>query len=252
MKLVTQLFLHARRVSETSNHVSLHLHTNTPVTSIVPSSSEVNVDLQARRHVLNTSRGPVHANIIIHATTAYAPHLIPHYAGRAGIVPTRGQVAAIPVVNANQGEGLEWLGRSAWTGNQTFEYWFPRPCTPTDPSRLIILGGAREVEPKFEFGTTDDSVINSDISKALKGFLPSVYGNRVKVSDSGVQREWVGASFPFECDILTLEKTGIMGFTLTGDPFVRTHVFQHGFSCPYFFLVMTSSVLILPRGRLDL
>jgi hypothetical protein len=86
---------------------------------------------------------------------------------------------------------MKWLGRSAWTGNGHYEYWFPRPCAITDPSRLIILGGARELAPSFELGITDDSVVNKTISEALEKFLPATYGGRVEVAQSGVEREWV-------------------------------------------------------------
>lgn len=193
MKFVTELFLHARRTAQSSEHVSLHLHTNTPVTAISPiSGGEANGgEVTLRRYMLHTPRGPIHTSLVIHATNGYASHLLPHLAGSAGIVPTRAQVAAIRIENSatDPTAGLDWLGRSAWTGNQTFEYWFPRPAPPSDASRLVILGGARELEPNFEFGTTDDSVINEVVSKALEEFLPATYSGRVKVS--AVEQEWV-------------------------------------------------------------
>ncbi|EEB95153.1 hypothetical protein MPER_05926, partial [Moniliophthora perniciosa FA553] len=85
---------------------------NTPVTAVKP------LNIGNKRWSLQTPRGSVSCRYVVHATNAYAGHLIPHMNGQAGILPTRGQVIA---------------------GN------------------LVILGGGRmSAEPSYE-PTTDDS-----------------------------------------------------------------------------------------------
>lgn len=176
MKLVTQLYYHTIRQSLDTNF-SLHLHTNTPVTSLTSiNSSTDRIDTSSkpnRRWNLHTHRGTVSCNIVLHATNAYASHLLPHMSGPNGIIPTRGQIIATRAsVSASE------LTRSGWGGNDGFEYWFPRPVKaeemPENP--LVILGGGREVsKPRFELYETDDSVVNPMVEAALRAFLPTVF-----------------------------------------------------------------------------
>lgn len=85
-KLVTELFLDAQK---SSNGVEVVLHTHTPVTSLskihvfdndildLPISDDPN-DVQVRqRWTLHTPRGGLSCSYVIHATNAYAGHLLP-------------------------------------------------------------------------------------------------------------------------------------------------------------------------------
>ncbi|KAI0364567.1 FAD dependent oxidoreductase [Pilatotrama ljubarskyi] len=195
LKLVTHLYSLALQTGQNSSTSSLALHTNTPVTSIAPSSSP------GRRWDLATPRGTVSATYVLHATNAYASHLLPHLRGPAGIVPTRGQIiatrAAVP---------LDVLTTSAYTANEGFEYWFPRPLDPhsSETKPLVILGGGREkAQPAFELYEADDSVVDPRVGDVLRKFLPAVFPGRYEPGQEP-EMEW----------------SGIMGFTKTGDPFV--------------------------------
>ncbi|KAI0351289.1 FAD dependent oxidoreductase [Trametes cingulata] len=197
LKLVTHLYRLALRTGLDTSSSSLTLHTRTPVTSIAPSPANDS----SRRWTLHTPRGPLAASYVLHATNAYASSLLPFLQGPAGIVPTRGQViatrAAVP---------LHVLTTGAFTANEGFEYWFPRPVHRTEDEEkpLVILGGGRETaHPAFELYEPDDSALDPAVGRALRAFLPAVFPGRYA---PGAEPE--------------MEWTGIMGFTKTGDPFV--------------------------------
>ena len=88
-----------------------------------------------------TPRGKISCSYVLHATNAYASHLLPHLVGPNGIVPTRGQIIA---TRASVTEDV--LTKTGGIGNEGFEYWFPRPIkTPEEKYPLVIVGGGREV-----------------------------------------------------------------------------------------------------------
>ncbi|KAI5887510.1 FAD dependent oxidoreductase [Schizophyllum commune H4-8] len=190
LKFVTQLYHLA------AQNLNLTLHTRTPVNAVTPLSSE---DGNDRRWSLSTPRGAVACNYVLHATNAYASHLLPHLAGPAGIVPTRAQVAALRAAVP-----LSELGTVSWDGNEGFEYWFPRPVKEQATHPLAIVGGGREATaPTFETGVEDDSVTNPAIGRVLRDFLPEVFPGKYEEGRE-FEMEW----------------TGIMGFTKLGVPFV--------------------------------
>ncbi|KAJ7066125.1 FAD dependent oxidoreductase [Mycena amicta] len=194
LKFVTKLFLLAKNSVASPGRFELVLHTRTPVTSISPSPSPPGSDSAPQRWKLTTPRGSLIASHIIHATNAYASHLLPYLASE--IVPTRGQIiATCAAVPASQ------LFTCSWDANTGFEYWFARP---SESSPLVILGGGRTAQkPDFEFGQSDDSVLNPHVATALRRFLPAVYPGKF-VEGQEPEMEW----------------TGIMGFTKLRDPLV--------------------------------
>ncbi|KAI9455035.1 FAD dependent oxidoreductase-domain-containing protein [Russula earlei] len=199
LKLVTHLFKLAQNASSA---VSLKLHTHTPVVAVRPLSGD------ARRWQLETPRGSVRCTHVVHATNAYASALLPQLSGRAGIVPTRGQVIAIrPAVPTRE------LTLSGFTADHGLEYWFMRPGSPPDERPLVILGGARLTEGSSRGATTDDSVLDAAVGRRLRNFLAEVFPGNF---ENGVEPE--------------MEWTGIMGFTELGDPFVGPvlHKFEPG------------------------
>ncbi|TBU39321.1 FAD dependent oxidoreductase [Dichomitus squalens] len=203
LKLVTHLFKIAKDTGANSSTSSLFLHTNTPVTSVTPS------DATSRRWNLTTPRGSIACSYVLHATNAYASHLLPALRGPSGIIPTRGQVIALRAAVTS-----EEITRTGWGGNEGFEYWFPRPLsnisnsTSSNPGQernpLVILGGGREsTRPDFELNIADDSVVSPVVGNTLRRFLPAVFPGKY---EEGREPE--------------MEWTGIMGYTKTGDPFV--------------------------------
>jgi len=205
LKLVTKLYQLASRTSAQSRFLlaffsrpepfSITLHTHTPVTSVTPISDAPD----GRRWKLSTPRGEITASYVLHATNAYASHLLPQMTGK--IVPTRGQVIAtrssVPFSEFK-------LTSSAWWANEGFEYFFPKPAKGIDEYPLVVIGGGREsAAPGFEFDVADDSKLNDKVGRTLRSFLPAVFPGQFEV---GQEPE--------------LEWTGIMGFTKSMDPFV--------------------------------
>jgi len=196
LKAVSVLFQLAH---EASSRFSVDIHTQTPVTSITP-ISHVNASYEnpfPRRHAVSTHRGSVMCSYVLHATNAYAAHLLPHLAGPSGIIPTRGQV-----ISVRAGVDTEALGTAGGTGGGG--YWFPRPLkSKAEETPLVILGGGREAADGLEVYNIDDSVVNQNVGKVLREFLPSVFPEKYD-KDREPEMEW----------------TGIMGYTGSGDPFV--------------------------------
>ncbi|KAF8886042.1 FAD dependent oxidoreductase [Gymnopilus junonius] len=233
-KLVTHLFKDSQGAS---SHLDVRLHTRTPVTSVTPFAQHFPEDPKSstarrRRWTLHTPRGDVACAYVVHATNAYASHLLPFLAGindneppfaspslervkrtpgSFGIVPHRGQVGAVRAsVNSST---LGWKNSWGFGGYDSgSEYWFPRHQkteafkNDTGPSKnrnpVIILGGGRQAE------TADDSILNSTTSTVLRSFLPNLFPEQFIVPDTNTGDTWEE------------EWTGIMGFTQDGDPFV--------------------------------
>ncbi|CAA7269407.1 unnamed protein product [Cyclocybe aegerita] len=213
-KVVTKLFEDAQK----QDNLDIALHTKTPVTSISK--------LDDARWNLHTPRGEVACNYVVHATNAYAGHLLPFLRGQTpdidyigsqvplslrpraafGIVPTRGQVGAVQASVDSQ--TLKW--KNSWDGGAGWEYWFPRYQDVESHAGhrpLIILGGGRQHSGEhLEQGITDDSVLNERVDKALKSLLPRLFPHQFKHEDA--EQAW------------EMQWTGIMGFTNTGEPFV--------------------------------
>ena len=187
LKLVTHLFNTAKQLGEDSSTSHLTLHTNTPVIGITPISGS---DATERRWNLTTPRGPIACSRVLHATNAYASHLLPHMHGPSGIIPTRGQVIALRAAVP-----LENLTKSGWGGNEGFEYWFPRPLEPNEAHPLVILGGGRESsKPGFELYTVDDSNVNPQVGDTLRKFLPAVFPGKYE-DGREPEMEWVRRGF---------------------------------------------------------
>ena len=193
-KLVTELFKDAQTISD---NVHVLLHTKTPVNSITRRPRH----LSRRPWVVHTPRGDISCSYVIHATNAYAGHLLPFYAGSnekqasskaldlggyeppppgqpgeasLGITPTRGQVGSIRASVSSK--ELRW--RNSWDGGGGgWEYWFPRyQGVGAHEAPLIILGGGRQHSGgNLESGVTDDSCVNPRVSKALRHFLPGFF-----------------------------------------------------------------------------
>ncbi|KAJ7736535.1 FAD dependent oxidoreductase-domain-containing protein [Mycena maculata] len=187
LKFAAELFNEA---NTTTAKLDLRLHTRTPVTRVAPLSSSLHSF--SPRWELSTPRGTIACAYVLHATNAYASHLLPHLA--SAIVPVRGQVIALRAA-APLNSTVSWVGNAG--------YWFPRPAKEGEPP-LVILGGAREAAgPPFETHTTDDSVVTAAVGEVLRGFLPALFP-RLYEAGREPEREW----------------TGIMGYTALEIPLV--------------------------------
>lgn len=192
LKLVGTLYDIA---SKKTSALSLGLHTCTAVTAISPVNR---LSASDHRWSVSTPKGNMACNYIVHATNAYVSHLLSHMQGSAGVIPTRGQVIAL---RANA--PLEVISKASWAGNEGFEYWFPRPVKAIEEHPLIILGGGRELrKPLYKLYETDDSVVDADISIALRRFLPGVFPKYYQ-KDREPEMEWVRNRGPVRINVLT-------------------------------------------------
>lgn len=196
LKFVTQLY----NLAAASPALNVSLHTRTPVTAMTRSGS-ANHSAKSYRHplTLSTPRGSISCTRVIHATNAYVSHLLPHLRGPTGVIPIRGQVMALRAAAP-----LQSISRHAWTGNEGFEYWFPRPLEHGKEHPLVIIGGGRDAtQPDYGVYVADDSEVNVKAGNALRKFLPTLFPGKY-AEGREPEMEW----------------TGIMGYTATGGAFV--------------------------------
>lgn len=182
------------------SHIQIKVHTGTPVTAVTSNEQTCNT--------VHTSRGDISSKYVVHATNAYASHLLPQLAGPSGIVPTRAQCRAItPSTSPSPGEPLWQMGFDI---NNGYEYLQQRPIPPSADNSPCIFGGGRWASKTKEFGDADDSAVNSDVSAALQDILPRLFPTN-----------FAAQTHP------SLEWTGVMGWTKTNDPFVGPVIDQH-------------------------
>lgn len=192
LKLVTRLFKLAESAfGRSGGHLRLYTHTPvTTITAIPPTTGSAGSSPSARWS-LATPRGNITCRAVLHATNAYASHLLPHFA--RALVPVRGQIIA-----TRAAAPLSRITRSSWCANDGFEYWFPRPVSNSDSgppeNPLIILGGGRELRkdgiPLEAVGEADDSVVNTAVGVFLRDFLPSTFSGLYE-EDKEPEKEWV-------------------------------------------------------------
>jgi hypothetical protein len=120
---------------------------------------------------------------VLHATNAYASHLLPHLSGSRGIVPVLSQISAI---EAPADLELKHAGYSADYGAH---YWHIRPNAPGQP-QLAFIGGERRAAPREQmYDTVDDSGVNPLVRAAHKRELPAAFGEKFAGKDPVM--EWV-------------------------------------------------------------
>ncbi|PWA02265.1 hypothetical protein BB558_001599 [Smittium angustum] len=131
---------------------------------------------------------------VIHATNAYASHLLPHF--RSKVFPVRAQVISTAASNTPK---LWPFGLSLREG---LEYALRRDY----PNGRMIYGGFRTASESLEVDNSNDAEVNPKLSKALRESLESkVFMNMgLKEQTYYDVREW----------------TGIMGFSDDDAPYV--------------------------------
>lgn len=163
-------------LAEQALRLGAQLFTQTEVTAVERAGPSL---------LVRTSRGPIRADAVLHATNAWARELLP--ALRDVIVPVRGQVIATAPAPPLWPFGL--------VANFGYEYWRQLP------DSRIVLGGQRWRSPTQESNCADDGVLHPAVSAGLREFLPRHFPALRNVP---VEREW----------------TGIMGFTPDLNPLV--------------------------------
>ncbi|SCV74506.1 BQ2448_7535 [Microbotryum intermedium] len=261
LKFLTKLYQHCldRTRDEGEGEVEVELFTRCCVDQV--EETKMDEGGSGRCKVVTRGKGSIECDYILHCTNAYASHLIPSLSqGPLRIVPTRGQVLSVlPAVSKKDDQDKDdWQGPSRWpTWSNSFsspqggqEYYFQRPYpddrVPGSHARPIILGGSRSAawRTNFEFGITDDSNIDAEVSTRLRGYLgrqfPDLFERpHCSSANTAETDEDVGAQDPCSSSswnptaasmnppstgkaalLFPNEWTGIMGFTLSTQPIV--------------------------------
>ncbi|KAK3492598.1 FAD dependent oxidoreductase [Neurospora hispaniola] len=201
----------------------LNLQTNTPATSLMKNRDE-------RTWTVRTPRGNIWTKDIILATNGYTAAIAPTFQGV--IVPLRGQVTA-----QRPGSNLSEKGclptTYSFIYDKGYEYMIPRPKGSRNEGDLVIGGGlvrAKE-EGLGEYGTTDDTTVNEEISTYLQNTLTRYFGGGG--DGGGGDRNGKGDDHPD--GRIKKEWTGIMGYSPDGFPMVGAVPGENGFwmSCSF-------------------
>ncbi|KAG9237128.1 FAD dependent oxidoreductase [Amylocarpus encephaloides] len=174
----------------------LQLYTNTHATRIFKGLDGIwNIE---------TERGVVKGKRVVVATNGYTARILKQFQG--AIVPLRGQVTAQRPGSSMPSAGLETT--YSFIYGSGYEYMISRPRDSMYPGDIVIGGGLVKApqEGLYEYGTTDDTMINSIISTYINDSTESYFGSSWgdDHEDGRVRREW----------------TGIMGYSPDGFPFV--------------------------------
>jgi len=174
----------------------LELFSNTPATKLEKGDDGTwNVQ---------TSKGIVKAKRVVLATNGYTAFLCKKFQGK--IVPLRGQITAHRPGKNQPVNGLPTT--YSFNYKNGYEYMIPRPQGTKDARDLIMGGGLvmAKDEGVKEFGTTDDTTINEDISNYLTATTPRYFGSDWgdDHEDGRIRKQW----------------TGIMGYSPDGFPFI--------------------------------
>jgi glycine/D-amino acid oxidase-like deaminating enzyme len=184
--------------------MGLELFTNTPVLKLERGENGI--------WKVETEKGILKAKRVVLATNGYTAFLAPQFQG--SIVPLRGQITAHRPGRNMPASGLPTTYSFIYSNG--YEYMIPRPPGSKFAGDIIIGGGlvkARD-EGLMEFGTTDDSSVNNEISAYLTATTPRYFGQHWGEDGAGgrIRKEW----------------TGIMGYSGDGFPFVGQVPGQEG------------------------
>lgn len=138
VKLVTKLFQLAVSEAQAAS-VSLHLHTHTPAEAVESLPANTSQSRTTARWTVRTPRGTLQTRFVIHATNAWAAHLLPQFAMpeqlsesstdvdkrdlprcAKWIAPYRGQIIA-----ARANVPPSKLPRRAFAADRMEDYWLP-------------------------------------------------------------------------------------------------------------------------------
>ena len=167
----------------------INLQTNTPVTAVI---SDPNGGF-----ILETSRGRMHADRVVHASNAYISSLLPEYA--KNIIPCKGICCRIAVPTGSHAPLLNnsYINR---TEDLTLSYLIPR----ADGS--IVVGGAASKFKPFRdqwYDNVDDSTLIDSAKDYYENYMQRTYRGW---EDSGatVDKIW----------------SGVMGYSFDSNPHI--------------------------------
>ncbi|KAF3150706.1 hypothetical protein TWF569_004575 [Orbilia oligospora] len=182
----------------------LNLQTSTPVLAI----STLNDGAAVPLHRVHTPRGALTAPIVIHATNAFASHLVP--AMRDAIYPVRAQMSALTPPKSLISNPLRHTYGLVDGERSKAEYLVQEDVHANGTGGAFLLGGGRKYAKNQGVGITDDNHIDTDVGDYL--------------------RSSVGKYFDDECGYPVADKdtmcdaqymwSGIMGFSADERPWV--------------------------------
>ncbi|KAF3906661.1 hypothetical protein ABW20_dc0109789 [Dactylellina cionopaga] len=180
----------------------LNLQTSTPVLAI----STLNDGAPIPLHRVHTSRGALTAPIVIHATNAFASHLVP--AMRDVIYPVRAQMSALEPPKSLISKPLTHTYGLVDGERIKAEYLVQEDTRTDGTGGAFLLGGGRKFAKDQGVGVTDDSNVDPEVGNYL--------------------RSSIGKYFDDECGYPTADKmcdakymwSGIMGFSADERPWV--------------------------------
>lgn len=184
---------------------NVNLQTYTPVTSLSRGGEG------GSAWTLHTPRGDVTARNVALATNGYTANLLPAFQGT--IVPLRGQA-----VTQRPGMKLVRPLEATYTFSYEtgYEYMIQRPVGAAGEGDIVIGGGWSTLPDggECEFGLSDDSEMNKDISKYLFESTARYFGSNWGDDDAQGRTK--------------IEWTGIMGTSADGWPYVGEVPGQEG------------------------
>ncbi|KAK3387307.1 FAD dependent oxidoreductase-domain-containing protein [Podospora didyma] len=165
---------------------SLSIETDTAVEEIDVSGTPSDFP-----YLISTSRGVIRANHVVHATNAFAPHLVQGLKGKT--VGVRAQMSS-----QRPGRDFPDLnGQRSWSimYGSGFDYVTQRPAVDGVPGH-VMLGGGFVQSPKHGLdavGVYDDSKMDSLTNAHNLGIMPSIFEpNWGPPVDSGTRKVWSG------------------------------------------------------------
>ena len=123
--------------------------------------------------IVETDRGDIVCDHVVHATNAWASELIP---GLEGVItPVRNQV-----IMTAPGPKMWDFGLCA---NQGYEYFMQRP------DGRLLLGGMRNLSETAEWNNKDETTPNANVSSALRSYFQTHFEDLAVVE---TEQEWIG------------------------------------------------------------
>ncbi|KAM4058226.1 FAD dependent oxidoreductase [Hirsutella rhossiliensis] len=216
--------LEGLRIPNAEEKGSFNLQTNTPVTRLkkVDTSNDLVAAAAMATWIVETPRGKIAAGSVLLATNGYTSHLLPQF--RDLIVPTRGQVVALPPRDLKGDETpldirntYYFFGDASDKAVGRDDYLVQRPA----PGSELVLGGGRERGRNAGVGVWDDSELDEPVSRWLGGELSTVLDLDMRPANdyryfSAEEEKKAKSPDP----VATYAWTGIMGFSRDAHPWV--------------------------------
>lgn len=165
---------------------SLSIETQTSVSAV--SSGTASGD----PYTVTTNRGTIRCRHVVHATNAFASHLVP------GL---RGKMTSLLAHMSSQRPGKNfpnWNGERSWSiiYGAGFDYATQRPPTDGVPGDILLGGGFGQSKKQGldQLGIYDDSKVDSLTAAHILGIMPTLFepGNWGGHTDGRANKVWTG------------------------------------------------------------